>query len=354
MPDISLPTVGVTPGPDYASRVNAALLAVNAALDPAALASQIENPESPLNSAIVDIAVAALPQVPGIPRAYFVGADITAARPTWVGPVIWITSPGAGIPVNVLSGDIVIVSFENIVWSPLTQPGVQHWYDPRSITVANGATVTSWTDSTVNGRGLIPSTSQSVTGNSIFDTGTFGSGNPGVGFPYVGGIAAGMQNSPLIVEPQNNIVIGLNLTPVASGSAPRAIFTYGGTGNGQLAFKTTTSNTWSFNITTTGATITGGTVVPGVPVTAVIHLTNTRYRLYIDGNMVIDQAHSETVPATSSFRFGFVAGSSGGTASVIQPFVNGRIGDYMAAWTSVSPDIEAISNWFMARRGVIA
>ncbi|WVX88576.1 minor tail protein [Gordonia phage CheeseTouch] len=83
-------------------------------------------------STMVDSRVAEL----GVPRSVDIGSNLAAARPTFDGPVLWLTSAETGLPANAIGGDLV--------WRYAAEPAGAIAVD--TFTRANGALLGSLTE----------------------------------------------------------------------------------------------------------------------------------------------------------------------------------------------------------------
>jgi len=80
--------------------------------------SAISNPETPVAAAvqaIVDGSLAVFTPA-DVPKQVLIGSNLTIARPTWAGPIYWVTTVVGGFPINAIAGDHIIeVSEESYV-----------------------------------------------------------------------------------------------------------------------------------------------------------------------------------------------------------------------------------------------
>lgn len=109
-------------------------------------AEQIANPETPANSAVVEIVNDVLGGgVSGLVIVVDARGIPSTPRPAWAGIVDWMIDEGQGDPIYYSSGDrISEVSTEPIPFSPLDlNPAM--WFDAASISgVANNDNVSAW------------------------------------------------------------------------------------------------------------------------------------------------------------------------------------------------------------------
>lgn len=125
-------------------------------------ATEMANPESPLNSATVTVVEEVLGGgVEGLIYD-FDGSltDIHAARPAVSGRVrwsVWMDEPA--IPTNLISGDrIAKVEVEPVPWTPAMLPNLAGWFDAQTLGLSDGAAVSSWQNLKAGGNPAVQAT----------------------------------------------------------------------------------------------------------------------------------------------------------------------------------------------------
>lgn len=144
-----------TPGPaqDAISDVIDGLVGPSAA-------EQMQNPESVLQGATIDVVQGVLGGgVAGMLRVIDARANLATARGTWAGIVMWLINEGSANPTHFLPGDIIQeVETVAIAWNPTQLTGKLLWLDAQALSLAGGAAVSSWTDLTGLGQHAVQAT----------------------------------------------------------------------------------------------------------------------------------------------------------------------------------------------------
>lgn len=93
-------------------------------------AEEIANPETAASGAVSDLIAAALagftPE--DVPRNFFIGTNLSTARPDYAGPIVWITTASTGFPSHTLAGDVV----QRVSTTPAPIPDVTVFSDDFS------------------------------------------------------------------------------------------------------------------------------------------------------------------------------------------------------------------------------
>jgi len=108
--------------------------------------SLARNPESEFNGVIVQVTSGAVAAQPRLEHTVTESiTDLGWPRPTVAGRVRWYVPTGSGLPVNAIAGDVVTeVAASPSPWTPLDHPYIKAWWDPTTLTGANGAAIEAW------------------------------------------------------------------------------------------------------------------------------------------------------------------------------------------------------------------
>lgn len=123
------------------------------------IADAITNPESAINSAVLDVTGGVVPA--GVMPTVNAMTDIAAPRPAgYGGPVMWILPAGTGVPVNVAAGDLYLRATATTQnnWTPASLPDVLAWYDAQAITATDASTISQWSDLSGAARHMVQAT----------------------------------------------------------------------------------------------------------------------------------------------------------------------------------------------------
>lgn len=132
---------------------------VDASVGPSA-AEQMQNPESALQGATIDVVQGVLGGgVAGMLRVIDARTNLATSRGTWAGIVMWLINTGSANPTHFLPGDIIQeVETVAIAWNPTQLTGKLLWLDAQALSLAGGAAVSSWADLTGLGQHAVQAT----------------------------------------------------------------------------------------------------------------------------------------------------------------------------------------------------
>lgn len=110
----------------------------------AELVAGVSNPESALNGAVFEVVAQAVGSLATIPQINDARGNLTKAR-IGAGPQMWLIGVTDGNPLHARNGDLILpVSTEPVPWSPLALPGLVAFFDASYLSLADGASVSTW------------------------------------------------------------------------------------------------------------------------------------------------------------------------------------------------------------------
>ena len=308
---------------------------------PGIIASQIRNPESDLQAAVLDVTGGQLPSIGVYP---IVTDDPNFPRPTDI-PVGWvefwflITDDPNARPIN--AGNLAVVNIVEATAPPFDFAQLQGYsgdYDATSLVgvIADGGIVTSWPDISGNSRNLTPATvgSGSVTSSPLFDADGFGTSPnvPAVHFPSRSAIqytSAAIGSVPSVITAAN-----VKFRDVGTDSV-ETLNTFGTTPFGRYSISRVgvVGTSQRLQIANADATAYYQSAIGDYrgELALVGQWTPNVQRLWCNGTMIIEHTESTPVamPDMASFRIGFA--SNAGDTGLARYAVDGRVNKFVWA-----------------------
>lgn len=309
-----------------------------------ALADRALNVESPFNEAIVSVSSGVFGgDVSGVPTFYDGALDNNnAPRPLWNGVVVWRVWEGAPRPTFFREGDsIEEVEVEPVPWNPLEHPYTVSWFDPYSLSGADGSAVSSWVDRAPSGITLTQATSglQPTISNTAIN------GNRGVVFGSGKFLLSGTFTTRNRRPMTTYMVVGGGPATQSGSSAFAMDRLLDATSLGG-AIGRTSANKWTFaNGSTTNATST-------VDSNASAHIikvweNDSETRLYVDNILV-----ATSTTSTGRLTFNKLAMGARGDGANSWPGYSGDMVQVASALGHAGESDLLFNNFLKARAGL--